>query len=323
MKKSTTDSQAKNKRLSQAILFSLLALAQIVGAQDFRTGWLTSPMGGDPANLNQYAISASLVSEAQAQDLQDFVSNEEQGFPEDPWSTGPERSWQPSGGLHLRVGWDLRDLFTKPRHMSPKSWRRLGYGILAIAAVRAVDEDLRNWIVTDDQGSADFAESVRPFGQEQGLALLGAAWLGSRLVGHDGLRATTEDALEASLISALVMSGTLKQLTGRTRPNGGSLSFPSGDTTQTFAIASVIAHHSRKKWVGALAYSAAGLVAWERVRLNRHWPSDVAAGALLGWATGRWVVRRNRGLWGNEKSRLSVMPRIGNGTYGAGLRYAF
>ena len=59
-------------------------------------------------------------------------------------------------------------------------------------------------------------------------------------------------------------------------------------------MASVIAAHSRRPWVDALAWSAATSIAWERLRLDAHWASDVTAGALIGAGIGRWVVRRNR-----------------------------
>jgi membrane-associated phospholipid phosphatase len=42
-------------------------------------------------------------------------------------------------------------------------------------------------------------------------------------------------------------------------------------------------------------YTAAGAVGWSRINDNRHWLSDVAAGAVVGivsakFASGRWTV---------------------------------
>jgi undecaprenyl-diphosphatase len=57
-------------------------------------------------------------------------------------------------------------------------------------------------------------------------------------------------------------------------------SFPSGHTLHAVAFTSLMAHHF-PEWTGALiAFTA--LVALSRVVLGLHYPTDVAAGAVLG-----------------------------------------
>ncbi|MDH3327075.1 MAG: phosphatase PAP2 family protein [Gammaproteobacteria bacterium] len=70
----------------------------------------------------------------------------------------------------------------------------------------------------------------------------------------------------------------------RTRPNGADYSFPSGHTSASFSSASYI--HQRygiKK--GRIAYFAAAFVGWTRVQANKHYVSDVLAGAAVGSLT--------------------------------------
>ena len=79
------------------------------------------------------------------------------------------------------------------------------------------------------------------------------------------------------------------------RPFSGNTSFPSGHTTVAFATAAALARESRARWVPWVAYPVAALVGWSRLRDNRHWASDVVAGAAVGYgaavATERFLHR--------------------------------
>ena len=66
-------------------------------------------------------------------------------------------------------------------------------------------------------------------------------------------------------------------------------SFPSGHTMASFAAATVLWHWNRK--VGLAAYLLAGMIAFSRLYLFVHFPSDVLAGALLGCLVGIAAVR--------------------------------
>ncbi len=73
----------------------------------------------------------------------------------------------------------------------------------------------------------------------------------------------------------------LKPTVDRTRPNGGSESFPSGHSAAAFSGASFL--QLRYGWAyGLPAYALATYVGWSRVYAKEHWTSDVVAGAALG-----------------------------------------
>ncbi len=69
-------------------------------------------------------------------------------------------------------------------------------------------------------------------------------------------------------------------------PSG--FSFPSGHTCSSFAAATVL-FCSSKKW-GLPAFLLAFLIAFSRIFLFVHWPTDVLAGAVLGILCGLLTV---------------------------------
>ena len=69
-------------------------------------------------------------------------------------------------------------------------------------------------------------------------------------------------------------------------PLGGapsSLSFPSAHATSSFAVATAM---TRVEPIAALAFALAAALSLGRPYLGMHYPSDVAAGVLLGVALG-------------------------------------
>lgn len=94
--------------------------------------------------------------------------------------------------------------------------------------------------------------------------------------------------------------------------------FPSGYTTSVFAVASVFARRSNFPWVGAGAYSLAFGTPLERVYDDKHWASDVLAGAVLGIAVGRWVAAQER-----KPPSALILPAYGPGYAGASAMMRF
>lgn len=87
------------------------------------------------------------------------------------------------------------------------------------------------------------------------------------------------------------------QRPGMKRENPDRKSFPSSHTVNMFALATCIGLFHRR-W-GILAYLIAATVAWSRVYMGAHWPSDVipsiGIGILLGWGAVQLVT------WGSFK----------------------
>lgn len=242
--------------------------------------------------------------------------------------------------LTLRIGHDLRDLVKSPAHLGARGWGTLAGGALLVGLAHLADDDVRASVRSESADSASWATDIRPLGQEAGLGLAFLAWGAGKATGHDEISAIGEDSLEATIVAAGFVAPLLKFAVGRDRPRSGrdnesfsgdGESFPSGEVTQAFAMASVIAAHSHRPWVDALAWGAASSVAWERLRLDAHWASDVAAGALIGAGIGHWVVRRNRprlverpgGELSSSWNDWSLTPLIGKKAFGLGFRVTF
>jgi len=108
------------------------------------------------------------------------------------------------------------------------------------------------------------------------------------------------------MTKALALAGvavwTLKLTVERARPNGAMYSFPSGHTATAFATAPVLQAHFGWK-VGAPAYALATLTAFGRMEENRHYFSDVIAGATIGILAGRFASRgqRNLSVYGDSR----------------------
>lgn len=114
-----------------------------------------------------------------------------------------------------------------------------------------------------------------------------AAMFGMKLAGVKG-RSNWGEMMTADVFSAALMAGVvngLKYTVKRDRPNHSkNNSFPSGHTATAFMAATMLykEYKDLSPWVGIGAYSAATLVAAGRMMNNRHWLSDVLAGAGIG-----------------------------------------
>lgn len=105
---------------------------------------------------------------------------------------------------------------------------------------------------------------------------------------------TAGQLLAISLAGSAAITAGLKYAVNRQRPtpptDRRNSSFPSGHATAAFAAAAVCAHSYPRLTVPA--YLFAGSIAYARLYLRRHYPTDVIAGALIGMATARFVTAR-------------------------------
>ncbi len=125
---------------------------------------------------------------------------------------------------------------------------------------------------------------------------------GAGLIKHDSILVRKSLNIGASIAVTAIISTIIKYSVNRTRPfdtypfiekesAGGSPSFPSGHTSQAFALATSLSLNYPEWYVIAPSFIWAGTVGYSRMDLGVHYPSDVLAGAIIG-AGCAWLTFR-------------------------------
>ncbi len=136
------------------------------------------------------------------------------------------------------------------------------------------------------------------------------ALLGIGLLKKDSTLEQNACNIGTTVIISVVISTALKYTTNKDRPfvtypfiqkltDGGSPSFPSGHTTEAFALATSVSIAYPKWYVIAPCFIWAGAVGYSRLDLGVHYPSDVLAGAILGSGSAYLSYKLNK--WINKK----------------------
>ena len=117
-----------------------------------------------------------------------------------------------------------------------------------------------------------------------------------------------------AIMAALTFS--FKSLTRVRRPDDTDIqSFPSGHTAQAFATATFMAkeYKDQSAWYAVGAYGIATTVGAMRIMNNRHWVSDVLAGAGIGILSTNLAYLTHRYKWKSKPSPLTVVPAYAAG----------
>jgi len=138
------------------------------------------------------------------------------------------------------------------------------------------------------------------------------AFYGIGLVRRDSYAQHTFLLAGEAAIDSIILTTVMKDVSRRVQPDqvpiggdfsdtwfqehgsilGGIGSFPSGHGIEAFSIATVFAdRYPKYKWA---AYGLAALVGFSRIPLQAHNPSDVFAGAFLGYVIAHYTVEHLR-----------------------------
>jgi len=116
-----------------------------------------------------------------------------------------------------------------------------------------------------------------------------------------------------TMMTALAVTGVvttgLKAIRDNETPNDRSWAWPSGHTSSSFTVASVLDEFYGPK-VGIPAYVLASLVAYRMMDTGDHWASDVVFGATLGWVVGHTIAGKHKKL---EFAGFEVLPYVAAG----------
>ena len=222
---------------------------------------------------------------------------------------------------------DARDIVISPYRWNKYQWIAFA-GVAVGAGIFYTQDATIQKIVQKNQ--TIFWNNVSKYGLERlgsglySLPALGVLYGIGAIVKDDKARYTALKGVEAYILGFLA-DNIMKQLTQRHRPSYDTppnpniwegpftltvnSSFPSGHSTNIFAVATVIASaYSKTIWVPIVCYTLAGLTAASRVYQNDHWMSDILVGSALGFAIGRTISN-------NHMKKLKILPvsHVGSG----------
>jgi hypothetical protein len=205
----------------------------------------------------------------------------------------------------------------------------IGYGVIGIANDQLlsfnhqiqseVTEDIDNKITIDDFSQYAPAASV------YALNAFGVK-------GKNNMRDRSVIFVTSYVIMASTVLG-LKSIVHEERPDGSSNnSFPSGHTATAFAGAEFLWQEYKDKsiWYGIAGYAVATGTGLFRIYNNRHWLTDVAAGAGIGILSTKlaywmnpYITRKLFKSSSENKSTSMIMPFYNGQQYGLGFVKVF
>lgn len=226
------------------------------------------------------------------------------------------------------------------------SWREPLIGVgFATAALLAAPHDVA-WAHRAQQPTLQRNSTlhslarIRVVGDPGALIITAGMYGVGRVAGNTQLADVGLHSAEAVLVAGGI-TAVLKGLTGRARPyvvadsndsdfrfgrgfgNARYASMPSGHATVAFAAAAALtseagAHDvAGTPYIGIASYGIAALVAASRIYDDKHWTSDVIAGAGIGTLSGLIVVRAAHRHPSNRIDRwllgVTVTPVPGGG----------
>ena len=254
---------------------------------------------------------------------------------------GPTQETNEIGPVHLDKQYftgyltDTASILTAPARWDSTDWLKAGIITGVAVGLFLQDDQIQNWVQGHkNHTSGRYADDAKKIGTWSIPAIAG--------LGAFGYIAPNEKAKTTFLLSveSFIVTGAfvqvLKRSTGRARPytghnhdtwsgpslsgNNQNLSFPSGDDSSAFAIASVVASQYDNWFVPPLVYFGATAIGLERVHNNAHWSSDVFIGGVIGYFTGKAIVASHKT---GKEDRLSLAPMMDGDAKGLLVTYRY
>ena len=219
----------------------------------------------------------------------------------------------------ILLGNDFKQQVTYPFHAKKKDWAKVGIAAVIGTGLAFADKPINNFfsdLAKNNKGVASASNVITSFGGLYEVASLAGFAAAGLVTQNEKIKSTAFLASQAYITTA-VMETIIKYISNRQRPNyinpktnsiaptfrgpfyklepgpsgATNSSFPSGHTALVFAASTVYAlEYRHHPWIPVFSYSIATLVGISRMTENKHWPTDLLAGAALGILCGRQVV---------------------------------
>lgn len=178
-----------------------------------------------------------------------------------------------------------------------------------LSVLMMLDEPAQRYFQNQRSGSSNgMANTLRHFGQIEVYGSITGGLVAAGLVSGNDELIRTGGRLAATLAVSGATATLVKLALGRQRPHenvegdsdeflpfSGHEAMPSGHSAIAFTLATALADDIDRTWATVGLYTLASGVAWSRLNDDKHWLSDVAAGAALGITSakvmnGRWRI---------------------------------
>lgn len=198
------------------------------------------------------------------------------------------------------------DLFSQPTKWNGNDWLKVGVFAAGSFALMNFDEDIKEWSQTDQKFLGTIPINYgRRWGEPTATALMsGLLFLHGVLADNQANKNTAFEILQSSFY-AIAVTQIGKMAFGRARPymDKGAWdfnpmyltpddfwSYPSGHTTSAFALSTTLAESVKADWLKVVCYIPAFTTAFARIYENKHWTSDVFAGAFIGYFVAKFLT---------------------------------
>lgn len=188
----------------------------------------------------------------------------------------------------------------------------IGYGLLSLGnnGIRRLDFSTRAELQEDHPLFANHLDNYMQFAPA-------VAFYGLSLAGVKSKHGVV-DGTGLYILSEAIMGGStffVKRTANRLRPDGSNnYSFPSGHTANAFAAAEFLNQEYRdvSPWIGYAGYTVATATGVLRMYNNKHWLSDVMAGAGFGIASTKlaYIIypHLKKLVVGHQAMKYSLVP---------------
>jgi len=220
--------------------------------------------------------------------------------------------------------WALDDGIALLREGTPRAPLFILGGVAFLAAGSRADDYVRDEVREGYTGGfADYLDVANEFGNPLAVVPVTGIFAVSLLTPNRRFQDAAFTSLESWFYATGITTG-IKIFLGRHRPETGSGSrhfspfsgndsFPSGHTTAIFAVITPwVMYFPNVATFSLFALGTSTAIA--RVARNKHWPTDVIAGAAVGVLTARFLSRRH--LHAASGTNLSVVPVLAPGASG-------
>lgn len=204
----------------------------------------------------------------------------------------------------------------------------ISYGLVSLTnfqPVKQLDKSTKDELQEDHPLFAAHADNYLQFAPAAAVYAL-------NLAGVKG-KHNLVDATGLYVLSEAIMGGTvtsLKKITHRQRPDESAYdSFPSGHTANAFAAAEFLNQEYKdvSPWIGYAGYTVATATGVLRLYNNKHWVSDVVAGAgfgILSTKVAYYVYPKlKRLILGKNALSYNVMPSYQQHSFGLSFNGTF